>query len=519
MMAMLALISRLIEELNARQVSYCHWKSNLALGEALTGRTDIDLLIDRRDSSQFRVILSELDFRPAAPTAGEAFPAMEHYFGLDEQTGVLAHVHAYYRAITGESLTKNYRIPVEQMLLSNTRQIDSVRVPTKGAELVVFTLRMMLKHTSVVELALLARDRKVAQREMKWLLEQDAWDEALDLVNRWLPTVEQTTFSQCVSALQGPDSFTSLLRRILLARRLMSQVKIYARRSSIRSGLGGVSKFTSMFLGRVTGSRKRMVFQAGGAVIAFVGPEATGKSTHVAEISRWLGEHFVVAEIHAGTPRSTAPTVLPNTLLPLLRSLLPRYRSGNVEAQYITAEKSNRPQAPYPIIFGIRSVLLAYDRWSLLTSAYRAASNGTIVLSDRYPCLRPGAPDSPQLTHLPLAQNQDAFRRLLTRIEARLYRAIPGPDLVVRLCVPLEVAIRRNETRSKREPDQFVRLRHAQSACLEFGETPVVSINTEQALETTVLEAKKAIWQVWGRERSSGREDLELVFSAKNGEK
>ena len=78
---------------------------------------------------------------------GESFPSLEHYFALDEESGLLAHVHAYYRVITGESLSKNYRFPVEEMLLQNTRAEDSVRVPTKSAELVVFTLRMMLKHT------------------------------------------------------------------------------------------------------------------------------------------------------------------------------------------------------------------------------------------------------------------------------------------------------------------------------------------------------------------------------------
>lgn len=136
----------------------------MALAEALAGQTDIDLLIHRRDATLFRTILSQLGFRPAVAQDGESFLSVEHFFALDEESGVLVHVHAYFRVITGESLVKNYRLPIEEMLLQNTREVDSVRVPTKSAELVVFTVRMMMKHTSVVELALLARDQAGAAR-------------------------------------------------------------------------------------------------------------------------------------------------------------------------------------------------------------------------------------------------------------------------------------------------------------------------------------------------------------------
>ena len=47
---------------------------------------------------------------------------------LDPETGTLVHVHAYYRVITGESLAKNYRLPIEEMLLANTRREGIVTV-------------------------------------------------------------------------------------------------------------------------------------------------------------------------------------------------------------------------------------------------------------------------------------------------------------------------------------------------------------------------------------------------------
>ncbi|MDX1520492.1 MAG: hypothetical protein R3264_02595, partial [Anaerolineae bacterium] len=292
---MLTKIRMLIEALNNNGIRYCHWKSNLALAESLSGQTDVDLLIHRKDAQRFRAILSQLCFQPTTINGLEPFPSVEHHFALDEESGLLIHVHAYFRAITGESLTKNYRFPIEEMLLSNTRNVDSVPVPTKSAELVVFTLRMMLKHTAVTELILLARYWDEVQHEIKWLLESASIDETLRFVNCWLPSVDTNLFAECIEAIKSP---APLYRRVMLGRRLRAQLHLYTRHAALRARLGGIKKFTTMFVHRLTRSKKGMVHGGGGAVIAFVGSEATGKSTLLANMKSWLGEHFVVDQIH-----------------------------------------------------------------------------------------------------------------------------------------------------------------------------------------------------------------------------
>jgi thymidylate kinase len=237
-----------------------------------------------------------------------------------------------------------------------------------------------------------------------------------------------------------------------------------------------------------------MVPRSGGAIIAFVGSEATGKSSLLAEMSHWLGEHFAVEQIHVGKPKSTALTFVPNSLVPALRSKLPNYRLTHLEAQNVGKERLEKSRPDYPLISAIRSVLLAYDRRLLLTRAYSRASNGTIVLSDRYPSLVNGAPDSPQLSDVPMSTNRYSVRNQLARMEARLYREIPPPDLIIYLSAPLEVTILRNASRGKKEPEDYVRWRHTRSSNLEFGRTPVCRINTDQPLEQTVLEVKRAVW-------------------------
>jgi thymidylate kinase len=488
---MLSKVRHLIGELNTSQVRYCHWKSNVALDEALSGLTDIDLLIHREDANSFRAILSRLGFRPAACTDGMWFPSTEHYYGLDEETGLLVHVHAYFRVITGESLTKNYRLPIEPMLLQNTREQESVRLPLKSAELVSFTLRMMLKHTSLVEIALLARDWGGLKREIEWLTEGEPGDRAVELVGYWLPSVDRNLFSECVKALQVP---APLWRRIVLGLRLRRQLRVYARQSSLRRVMSGIRKSARMLLGRLGIRRKKLIPASGGTVIAFVAPEATGKTTLLAEVERWLGESFEVSRVHAGKPASTIMSLVPNLFVPALRMLFPRGRSTRVETQQVSQSQSGKSAEVYPILFGFRSVLLAYDRRALLKRAFAKAANGTIILCDRYPSSRSGAVDSPQLHDDAVPRDQHPGRHLLARIEKRLYEEIPPPDLVLSLSVPVEVAILRNRNRGKEEPEDYVRYRHARNSDSGFEKSVVHRINTDQPLEKTVLEVKKAIW-------------------------
>ncbi|MEP7133757.1 MAG: hypothetical protein ABI904_02375 [Chloroflexota bacterium] len=489
---MLNKLQQLIEQLSKNGIKYCHWKSNSALSQVLTGQTDVDFLIHRKDSDSFRLLMSRLKFRPAGIQGDAPFPAVEHYFALDEETGILVHVHAYYRVITGESLSKNLHLPLEEMLLQNVREEDAIQVPAKSAELVVFTIRMMLKHTSLVEIVMLARDWKGMRMEIEWLMEANPTDETLKLVETWLPTVDIKLFSECINALKTP---TSLPRRISLGLQLRSQLSIYARNSRIQAWLNGIQKFSLMAYGRLTRSKRGMILQSGGAVIAFVGAEATGKSTLLSETKHWLGEHFVINQIHAGKPKSTPLTMLPNLLLPLLRSALPTYRPSNIVTSSAATEQAQKHPKVYPLISAIRSVFLAYDRRALLSRAFAQAANGSIVLCDRYPSMSKGAPDGPQLQQFAIDPRRYPIQSWLARTENRLYQEIPSPDMVVSLYVPVEVALMRNKNRGKEEPEDYVRYRHSLASNLEYGNAPVYKINTDQPLDTTVLEVKKNIWR------------------------
>ena len=225
-------------------------------------------------------------------------------------------------------------------------------------------------------------------------------------------------------------------------------------------------------------------------LIAFVGSEATGKSTILNEVEGWLGRTQRVRRVHAGKPPSTPITFVPHVLLPAIRRLFPEQRTLRVEERNEDGDGSTRKT--YPLLFGVRSVMLAYERHALLSRAVRAG-RGTVVLSDRYPSDTSGAPDGPQLAHLPMPAGRFSVRRALARMEGRLYRDIPAPDLVFHLSAPLEVTLARNAARDKREPEDYVRFRHELSTRLRFDGAPVYPIDTDRDLELVVREIEGVI--------------------------
>lgn len=488
---MLTTVSSLIDRLNDSSVRYCHWKSNWILSETLEGKTDLDLLVHRQDAASYRRILQDLGFRPALEDGGAPFPSVEHHHALDDASGTLVHVHSYYRVISGGSLVKNYHLPLEEMLLRQVGSNGAVRVPSRGAELIVFVLRMSLKHATLAELVLVKRDWANVRRETEWLVTDEARAEAEALLPVWLPAFDAKLFEAALDALGAP---ASVGRRVLLGRRVRAELRPYARSGRLRAWLAEVRAFGGKAFHRSRGSRKKLRPAGGGAVIAFVGPEATGKSTLLTAVEEWLGAHFTVSYVHAGKPPSTFLTFAPNLLLPALRSLVPGQRSTSVHASQVALDGEERAPKPFPLLFGIRAVFLAHDRRALLTSAYAAAANGAIILSDRYPSVDRGALDGAQLGHDHGPVSGGAVRRRLAAVEARLYRDIPPPDLVVYLTAPLEVALERNRSRGKSEPEGYLLSRHTRSSSLEFDRTVIRRVDTDRPLDEVSAEVRRIVW-------------------------
>lgn len=486
---MLALIRTMFTELNARGICYCHWKSNAALDRALQGIGDLDLLVSPTDWVSFESILKGLGFVEAAPSSWQtSAKTHHHYYGMDDPTGRLVHVDACDRVVTGGTLLKNHDLPLGQMIFESLHYAGIVPVPGRAQELVALVLRKMIESASPLEHAYLLREYSEVVQELRVLADDETRAEARELVARWLPCVEGGLFERCLQALARG----SLIQRWLVGCELTRIIEPFQLRRSSRAEAFRCFAFARRLLQRLGYGGQGVALGSRGVLVAFIGPEGSGKSTLVAETSRWLAQALQVHTIHAGKPAPSLVTFAVHPFLPLLRAAAPRYRTTTFDG---TSSKSHRSRRGLGFtLYAVRCAALAYDRAKVLKRAGRLRRNGAIVVCDRYPLH--GLPDGSQLDLSEPALQHNKVGRFFAWAERALYGRVPTPDAVIACEVPLELALQRNISRKKRggpEPEEFVRRRHRQFSTVSL-ERDCSRVCTDHPLPDTLSTVRGLVW-------------------------
>ncbi|HMC89340.1 MAG TPA: hypothetical protein VKI17_07315 [Gemmataceae bacterium] len=481
------LLGRLIQLLRAEGIRYCHWKGSLCLQRVLNGEGDLDLLVHRKDAARFESVVARLGFKRALDPARSPASLAAHFYGLEPSTGVLLHLDVCYRLVVGDRLLENFSLSLEELLLESPQTVDGIAVAEPRAAQLVLVLRTMLHYASPLDCFFFTRHRK-----LHGLMQGRPVVVFDPLLQRWLPGVDQGLFSACVEAL---STGASLPRRFWLARRLRKQLTIFRRFSALAETGLRLKALVNGLSRRLTAGDGHKRFVSGGSLVAFVGPDASGKSTSVKETAAWLGKALQVTTGHLGKPPSTWLTLLPNLARRLIRLALSRPVTPPAGQ---TSREGPRPSLG--LLYMLRAVLLAWDRRALAVKLRRQAARGAIVICDRYPSPVLGAADG---ARLPLPGQVGAPRglgRYLARLESRLYRDIPPPDIVIRLCAPAEVVVERNRERQKttgeQESDDYVRRRHQTAATPFYANALTVEVDTNQTRTKTAATTRQFLWSV-----------------------
>lgn len=481
---MLEHIKKLIQTLDAESVDYCHWKSNWALTRALEGYDDLDLLVRKEHFTKFEKVVLEMGFKRTRPPASSFQPSIEHFFGHDEKSGKLVHLHVYYELISGEHLFKNYRLPFENLIFDHLIQDQEMPVPERQLELEIFLIRIFLKMGTLMEQLLFWKEKKTIRKELIFLSSQPDAVESRSLIFGEVPGLDRDFFKVCIRALEEEGA----LRWFVLGRQMRKLIKKYRLFAPSRVALAKYAELCRQVRARL-GSRKRKILSQRGTLVAITGPDATGKSTLSSQTYDWLKGSFTVRRIHVGKPPPGFLNLLPTFSLPFFRRIFSKSRTS-------VLNKSNGSQNKVGLLQAIRLVLLARDRKRLLSKASRWTSNGAIVICDRYPSLTFGAMDSPRIFN----NNQSVksfFIRKLALIEQNLYKTMPKADVLFQLSVDVEVAIQRNRDRIKagNESEEYIRMRHEENAELDYPCHRSYLIHTNRGQTETLHEVKSILWQ------------------------
>jgi thymidylate kinase len=476
-------VHALCKELDAQRVAYCHWKSTAALDRSATGDNDLDLLVVRPDVGRFTEILYRLGFKEAAVAPARQLPGVLHYYGYDEEADRFVHVHAHYQLIVGDDMTKNYRLPIERVFVDSSIQEGPFKVPSPEFEFIVLVIRMILKHrTWDAVLRLRGRLPASARRELGYLRARIDPVKVYQILEHHVPWLTKTLFGLCVaSLLPGCRTWT----RIRVGSELQSALKGHGRRPHILDVHLKQWRWCRRVLGwLVTRRSPRKRLASGGAVIALVGGDGAGKSTAVAEVHGWLSRNFDTITVHLGKP--------PESLVSFGIAVVLRTRRW-FEAR---AARAGGPQpegevSAFPgYVWLLRRVGVARRRYRAYARARRFATNGGLVICDRYPIGELKLMDGPQCAGILPTARPSRLIGFLAGKEEEYYRRIMPPDLLVVLKVDPEIAVRRRPD----EVPAWVRARNTEVWEFDWGATRARVIDASQSRSEVVSRLKSLIW-------------------------
>jgi thymidylate kinase len=483
--AVLSTVIKLCETLKVEHIDYCHWKSNAALERSASGDNDLDLLVSRADDQQFIEILYRLGFREAQVSQEERLPGIRDFYGYDETSGRLVHVHAHFQLILGHDFTKNYHLPIERAYLDSAAQGDLFRVPAPEFEFIVFVIRMILKHSTWD--AILMRHGRLStseRRELEYLRSKTTLKKSYLVLDQHLPFIDHDLFKACVQALQLG---CSVWKRIRTGQQLQRTLQACARRPQIIDialKLWRRVEWPILYRLHLRTCAKRMV--NGGMMIAIIGGDGSGKTTAVMELRQKLSEEFDVIQVHMGKPSWSRMTILIRGAVKIGRSLglYPFVKEGTEPSL-----DTNSPEFPgYPWL--IREVCTARDRYLEYKRARRFASNGGLVICDRFPLPQIRIMDGAQVERVTVGLQSSRFLKFLAALEHHYYQQIKLPDLLIVLRVDPEICVQRKTD----EPSESVRSRSEEIWNLDWCETPAHVIDASQSQSQVMSDVLSLVW-------------------------
>jgi len=299
------IVRELTNALHAARLSYCHWKGNARLREAVVGLRDLDILVDREGALALSEILATVGFKRVASSPWEAVPALEDYLALDSDTGRLVHLHLHYRLTVGDSFLGGYRLPWEALVLS-TRRFDTTMamyVADPHIELLLLIARKAISLGPIDRIAgWLGRPcmGALARSDLRWLTSRTDPHRLAEL-SEGLLGKEATRL--LLDMVNGDLSY-----RLLRALKRRATPPLSAYRTYTPAG-AVVRRGIRFVVGLAVALNRRILrslvipgrtLPSGGLVIVFEGEDGNERATLVDRIAAWLTWKLDVLVLRGG---------------------------------------------------------------------------------------------------------------------------------------------------------------------------------------------------------------------------
>lgn len=457
---------------------FASWKNNHELDLALSGNSDIDLLLHPSDTLIMFDLLNNYGFAEGR-TKVIHYPSVFHFYCYDVQLEKLIHIHLYTKIITGESHTKNYHFPIESVFLERVL-LDKRGVPVlhPSDQLLIFLLRHYIKISCLPGLLLYMRERKSYDDEFNAISMDGVESENILPTNNLV--FDDLNFSELIKIYHSNFIFQYI--KGLKVRFILNG---FSRYNLAENFYHRYMQIVYRFLNKVLFKRKKNLSHKG-KFIAITGLDGTGKSSTVAHINKTFSHHFDCKIIHVGIPKTTLLTFPFRAILNTFKFFV---KKNNIQ---ITTTDADITKAT-SIARALRYSVLAYERYKATKQAVKLSNRGVIVIADRFPSENIGVMDSRRII---IDNNSPYITKLLFKFETRCYAFCGMPDLLLNLKVPVEVSIERNRARVKegKETDQEIRDRYHINSNLTYRAYNLIEVNMDREKNECMKDICSLIW-------------------------
>lgn len=488
---MLSSIEKLLKALDEHSITYCHWKSNEHLWEALNGDTDLDILFDPAQRTELERVFGECGLKRFRSTPLMQYNAIEDFIGFDQKAAKIWHVHTHYRMTMGEKHLKGYTVTPWGITILNDRIRGEAGIWTSdpSEEFVLLLCRIALKLRWRDVCKTLGEDD---EREIAWLREHISKDGVVLALDKM---VDQSSKEIILKLFDS-----NIIRKaqfIKLQKSLRKELEPFTGFGRGSSWLSRTRRETFWLFGGVKRrlgwsnfSADRRVSPAGGLVVAVLGSDGAGKTTTIEYIKKEFVKKIDTVSVYLGSGDGSS-SLLRKPMKMIAKKVGGKGVGHAVEKEYQESKHVSMKARLYSLAKIIWSITLAFEKKRKLRQITKARNNGLLVLTDRYPQTDiPGAGDGPLLHRY---CGQGGLLGSIACWEQQVYALFSKnpPDLAIKLVVPTEVAIERKPEMSfeeiERKRDIVLKMNIAKES---------TTIDTSASFEITRGEAMAAIWRI-----------------------
>lgn len=502
----LGIVCKLVEELETRGITYCHWKSNEHLLAAVSGDTDLDILFDETRKMDVIKSLSHAGFIRYRAVWYRRYPDIEDYIGIDPSCGKLVHVHAHFKLIVGEKGVKSYHLPWEKQILAARHWDDECHIYRSDPiqELLLLLVRLSLK------LSLKDRLRSRffpsygsiavkggAGREHAWLRERVTLD-----------ALRQCTKQLLGHGAVGPISnlyqqSLQIAGLVFLRKEAREKFNNYRRFGKIHGlwihGIRDAGYLLTLGSGRLGLMHlpSKRTAEGAGLVIAILGADGSGKSTQTQAVRLMLESKLDVLLCYMGSNGEEG--ILRKILMFMYNIFRKQTNTLETKEKVNISNKGNEKSKGSSLgsLFSVVWALaLALEKRSKIFIAERLRRSGMIVICDRYPQTSvQGYNDGPLLGGL--AKSRNPVLRWISCWERYCYKLSEKypPDIVIKLIGTPEVLASRRPNMSL---DYIVQKQQGIQRLNYSDKTIVVQIHADQSMSDVFSRIMTAISRVAG---------------------